>query len=115
MPPADFYVRVLRTTDVRNDADGNHDMGNVQPPQILHIAETYVKDGATWYRADNLQDFVQPGYLETWVASKDCEPYYEPVPDPEPEPEPPPGAILTDEAAGNAFVALVNWLASKFR
>jgi len=109
MPPADFWATVIRTTDVRNDAAGNHDMGNLYASARIHVVETYVKDLATWYRADNLEGFVQPGYPETWVAAKDCEVDANPVP------EPPPGNILTDQAAGSAFVALVNWFVAKFR
>jgi len=110
MPPADFWATVISTTDVRNDAAGNHDMGNVHPGDRIHVVETYLKDGQAWYRANNLENFVQPGYPETWVVANACR-----LDAVTPEPEPPPGAILTDEAASNAFVALVNWFAAKFR
>jgi hypothetical protein len=71
MAEIDLYAVVKQTTDVRDDAAGNHDMGNVHPGERLHLVEKYNKNGQLWFRADNLERFVQPGYNETWVNGKD--------------------------------------------
>lgn len=89
MATTDKWVKVLRVTDVRNDAAGEHDMGNLQPGTPLHIVEEYEKKGQMWYRADNLSSFVQPGYKETWVNGKDiawADPSVPPVPEPDDTP-----------------------------
>jgi len=71
MAKIDMRATVTRVTDVRNDAAGEHDMGNLMPGTSLHLVEEYEKKGQMWYRADNLQSYIQPGYKETWVNGKD--------------------------------------------
>jgi hypothetical protein len=89
MATIDMWAKVLRVTDVRNDAAGEHDMGNLQPGTPLHLVEEYLKKGQKWYRADNLSSFVQTGYPETWVNGKDialADPSVPPVPEPDDTP-----------------------------
>lgn len=108
MPTEDKYVQVAKVTDIRNKANGGHDMGNLQPGQVLHIVESY----QGWLRFDE-PNLTQPGYNETWVLEVDTTPVDE---EPPPPPiDPPSDTTLIEKALAEAFVDLMRALKAYFK